>query len=165
MEEYIHELPRPINLITTNSNHTEQPQLQRRRFELAFNQTAKHNKAAEKSNAIKAILHDITGGAADKYCGLCVHTRDRRNTAGCFDNEAKCWFPNHCMGVKETINEWMVASAIRRGDKTTDVASMDTTLSDLLGTSRFALLGLAPTTLCTRSFMQRRGVRPRHRIS
>ena len=134
---------------TLNSN-----KLQRKRFELAFSQTAKYNKAADKSNAIKAILHDITGGAADKYCGLCVHTRDRRNTAGCFDDEAKCWFPDQCIGVKETINEWVVASAIRRGHKTAG-EPMDTTLCELLGTSRFALLGLAPTTLCTRSFMQR----------
>ncbi len=126
-----------------------------RKLELAFNNRAKQNRMTEKSNAIQTILHAITDGAQDRYCWMCVHTSGRRETAGCLESPSLCWFPQQCPGVKDTINEWMVASAIRCGTHTTDHKSMDTTLADLICTSRFALLGLAPQSLCTRAFMQR----------
>ena len=133
----------------------EQNKLLRRKLELAFNNRAKHSKVTEKSQAVHTILAKITNGAADKYCGMCVHTSGRRESPGCVDSPSHCWFSAQCKGVKETINEWVVASAVRRRTEETDDPSMNTTLADLIGPSRFALLGLFPPTLCSRAFMQR----------
>ena len=131
--------------------------LLRRKLELAFNNRAKHNKATEKSSSIQTILAKITDGATDRYCGMCVHTTGRRDTAGCFESPEACWFPRQCKGVKDTINDWMVASALRRGTHQTDDPSMNNTLCDLIGPSRIPLLGLAPKEKCSRAFMQRAG--------
>jgi hypothetical protein len=130
--------------------------LQRKKFELAYNQKAKHNRVSGKAEAIRKILQSITDGNAEKFCGMCVHTEAGRATAGCLANPTLCLFPNHCAGVKDTVNQWWVVSAIRRHTATTGDPSMDTILSTLLGPSRLALLGLAPTGLCTRAYMQRK---------
>ena len=153
--EYQHFLDPAVSAKRVQSILNSQ-KLQRKKFELAFNQKAKHNRVTGKAEAIRKILHSITDGNADKFCGMCVHTQAGRATAGCLANPALCLFPNHCPGVKDTVNQWFVVSAIRRSTATTGDVSMDTILSTLLGPSRLALLGLAPTGLCTRAYMQRK---------